>query len=53
MVENKFENGTFTQNLKCLRKQGQPIDYEGKPIPQNKQEAVATKVVVDDSLGST
>lgn len=53
MVENKFENGTFTQNLKCIRKQGQPIDYEGKPIPQNKQEAVATKVVVDDSLGST
>jgi len=52
-VENVFESGQFTQTLKCIRKQGQPIDYDGKPIPQSKQDGIATKVVVDDSLGST
>ena len=52
-VENVFESGQFTQSLKCIRKQGQPIDYDGKPIPQSKQDGIATKVVVDDSLGST
>jgi hypothetical protein len=51
MVENNFESGQFTQTLKCLRKQGQPIDYDGKPIPQVQQDGIATKVVVDDSQG--
>ena len=53
LVENNFESGQFTQTLKCLRKQGQPIDYDGKAIPQVQQDGIATKIVVDDSQGST
>ena len=43
-VENLFESGQFTQVLKCIRKSGQPIDYDGKPIPQSKESAIATKI---------
>ena len=52
-VENVFENGTFTQTLKCIRKQGQPIDYDGKPIPQSQQDGVKTKIVTDDTANAT
>ena len=56
LVENVFESGKFTQTLNCIRKAGQPIDYDGKPIPQDKQNAIATKVVTEgstDTEGST
>lgn len=42
--ESKFNQGQFTQTLRCLRMQGQALDLGGKDIPVDKNTALAKSV---------
>ena len=39
-----FNDGAFKQELRCLRMQGQPIDYQGFQPPVNTQNALAINI---------
>lgn len=40
--ESVFADGMFRQKLRCIRMQGQPADFDGEALTQNKDEALAT-----------
>lgn len=42
--ESKFDQGKFTQILHCVRMQGQPQDFEGKPLTVDPANSAQTKV---------
>ena len=38
---NKFSDGNFTQELRCIRMQGQALDYGGEALPGDRSGALA------------
>jgi len=48
---SRFEDGKFTQELRCIRMQGQPTDYDGKNLNTNKE--TSTTVIEGESKEKT
>ena len=43
MCENTFNEGRFTQKLRCIRMPGQPADYDGETATKDPQNALAVQ----------
>ena len=41
---NTFSDGNFTQVLRCIRMQGQALDYGGENLPSDRQSAFTTSI---------
>jgi hypothetical protein len=41
---NKFSDGNFTQELRCIRMQGQALDYGGENLPSDTASAFTTAI---------